>query len=129
MCVCPARAFPVNVGAPTVPAAVNVCECVPRADPVKLGVDAASVPTACRCDDPAPLVTPLPVKAGTSAGHATVPAGVIEATPPAGSTLAAVIPVVLVFVGSVLSANVPLMDVSIVNPLDPPVAVGYRCVR
>ena len=53
----------------------------------------------------------------------------IEATAPAGAVDAAVTPVVAVLVGSVLSASVPDIDVSFVNPEDPPVVVGYRCVR
>lgn len=52
----------------------------------------------------------------------TVPLGVIEATPPAGFVV--VTPVVLVFVGKVLSARVPLMEVSTVKPDEPPVVVG-----
>lgn len=66
-------AFPLNVGVETLPDAVNVCECVPSAEPVK--VSAGTVPA-----DPvkvsAGTVPPLPAKEGTEAGHATVPAGV-----------------------------------------------------
>ena len=48
----------------------------------------------------------------------------MDATPPAGLEVVAVTPVVAAAVRSVLAAGVPLMEVSIVKPLEPPVAVG-----
>ncbi len=62
---------PVKAGAEFVPPGVSVCEWVPSAEPVK--VCAGTVP-------------PEPLKAGTPAGHAFVPAGVKAAVPlvPAG---------------------------------------------
>lgn len=58
-----------------------------------------------------------------------LPLGIILATPPLGFALEAVTPVVEDATGRVLFAGVPDMLVSIVKPLEPPVAVGYRCVR
>ncbi len=74
-------AFPVNTGAATVPVAVSVCWCPAKAEPVKVGALAASVPVACRWELPAPEVTGEPVNVcalvvfdaplnvGTPAGH------------------------------------------------------------
>lgn len=94
------KEVPVNTGAEFVPVAVTVWVWVPNAAPVnvgaatlpvkvagvplKLGVDAAIVPIACKWLDPAPLVTALPVNVSAptvvlepvKVGAATVPAGV-----------------------------------------------------
>ncbi len=66
-----AAGVPVKAGMEFVPAGVIVCECVPKAEPVK--VCAGTVP-------------PDPLKAGTPTGQAIVPDGVKAADPlvPAG---------------------------------------------
>lgn len=73
-------ALPVKVACEIVPAGVSVCACVGSTVPVK--TSAGTVPC-------------VPTRTGTPAGQATVPAGVIEATPPAGFEVVAVIPVVV----------------------------------